>query len=108
MNTSPTYGERLLRDGQRQVKFQGFVSNSAAPLEMRESGFIPRCTDGTSLFGDLQPVVEPFRRRFHRLTRDALTAVLLGESEIPDLPLGPPRDPVQFLSAVPITQTEGA
>ena len=36
------------------------------------------------------------------------TAVLLGESEIPDLPLDPPRDPVQFLSAVPITQTEGA
>jgi len=36
------------------------------------------------------------------------TAVLLGECEIPDLPLDPPRDPVQFLSAVPITQTEGA
>lgn len=36
------------------------------------------------------------------------TAVLLGESEIPDLPLDPPRDPVRFLSAVPITQTEGA
>jgi len=36
------------------------------------------------------------------------TAVLLGESEIPDLPLDPPREPVQFLSAVPITQTEGA
>ena len=36
------------------------------------------------------------------------TAVLLGESEIPDLPLDPPREPVQFLAAVPITQTEGA
>ena len=36
------------------------------------------------------------------------TAVLLGEAEIPDLPLDPPRDPVHFLSAVPITQTEGA
>jgi hypothetical protein len=36
------------------------------------------------------------------------TAVLLGESEIPDLPLESPRDPVQFLSAVPATQTEGA
>ena len=36
------------------------------------------------------------------------TAVLLRESEIPDLPLDPPRDPVHFLSAVPITQTEGA
>jgi hypothetical protein len=36
------------------------------------------------------------------------TAVLLSESEIPDLPLDPPREPVQFLSAVPITQTEGA
>jgi len=36
------------------------------------------------------------------------TAVLLGESEIPDLPLESPRDPVQFLSAVPATQIEGA
>ena len=36
------------------------------------------------------------------------TAVLLGLSEIPELPLGPPRDPVRFLSAVPITQTEAA
>ena len=36
------------------------------------------------------------------------TAVLLGESEIPDLTLDPPREPVQFLAAVPITQTEGA
>ena len=36
------------------------------------------------------------------------TAVLLGDSDIPDLPLPAPRDPVQFLSAVPITQTEGA
>jgi len=36
------------------------------------------------------------------------TAVLLGESDIPDLPLEAPRDPVQFFSAVPITQTEGA
>jgi hypothetical protein len=36
------------------------------------------------------------------------TAVLLGDSDIPALPLVSPRDPVQFLSAVPITQTEGA
>ena len=36
------------------------------------------------------------------------TAVLLGISDIPELPLDPPRDPVRFLSAVPITQTEGA
>jgi hypothetical protein len=36
------------------------------------------------------------------------TAVLLGLSEIPDLPLESPRDPVRFLSAVPITQTEAA
>jgi hypothetical protein len=36
------------------------------------------------------------------------TAVLLGESGIPDLPLEAPRDPVQFFSAIPITQTEGA
>lgn len=36
------------------------------------------------------------------------TAVLLGPSGIPDLALDPPRDPVRFLSAVPITQTEAA
>jgi hypothetical protein len=36
------------------------------------------------------------------------TAVLLGPSDIPDLPLGPPRDPVRFLSATPITATEAA
>lgn len=36
------------------------------------------------------------------------TAVLLGESDIPDLALAPPRDPVRFLAAVPVTQTEGA
>ena len=36
------------------------------------------------------------------------TAVLLGISDIPDLPLESPRDPVRFLSAIPITQTEGA
>ena len=36
------------------------------------------------------------------------TAVLLGVSDIPELPLEPPRDPVRFLSAVPVTQTEAA
>lgn len=36
------------------------------------------------------------------------TAVLLGDSDIPEVALTPPRDPVRFLSAVPITQTEGA
>ena len=36
------------------------------------------------------------------------TAVLLGVSDIPEFALPSPRDPVQFLSAVPITQTEGA
>jgi hypothetical protein len=36
------------------------------------------------------------------------TAVLLGRSDIPDLPLPPPRDPVQFLSATPISATEAA
>jgi hypothetical protein len=36
------------------------------------------------------------------------TAVLLGVSDIPEFALPVPRDPVQFLSAVPITQTEGA
>ena len=36
------------------------------------------------------------------------TAVLLDLSDVPGLSLDPPRDPVQFLSAVPVTQTEGA
>jgi hypothetical protein len=36
------------------------------------------------------------------------TAVLLGVSDIPDLPLPPPRDPVHFLFATPITTTEAA
>lgn len=36
------------------------------------------------------------------------TAVLLGESGVPDLTLDPPRDPVRFLEAVPITATEAA
>lgn len=36
------------------------------------------------------------------------TAVLLGRSDIPDLPLEPPRDPVRFLSAIPVTATEAA
>lgn len=36
------------------------------------------------------------------------TAVLLGVSDIPEVQLGSPRDPVRFLSAVPITQTEAA
>jgi hypothetical protein len=34
--------------------------------------------------------------------------VLLGVSDIPEFALAAPREPVQFLSAVPITQTEGA
>ncbi|MGA8545937.1 MAG: suppressor of fused domain protein [Mycobacterium sp.] len=36
------------------------------------------------------------------------TAMLLGGSDIADLPLDPPRDPVRFLSATPITATEAA
>ncbi len=36
------------------------------------------------------------------------TAVLLGVSDIPEVALPAPRDPVRFLSALPITQTEGA
>jgi hypothetical protein len=36
------------------------------------------------------------------------TAVLLGDSDIPEVALVPPRDPVRFLSAVPVTQTEAA
>jgi hypothetical protein len=40
--------------------------------------------------------------------RAPFTAVLLGRSDIPDLPLEPPRDPVSFLAATPITATEAA
>jgi hypothetical protein len=36
------------------------------------------------------------------------TAVLLGRSDIPDLGLQPPLEPVQFLSATPITGNEAA
>lgn len=36
------------------------------------------------------------------------TAVLMGDSDIPEVGLEPPRDPVQFLGAVPLTQTESA
>lgn len=36
------------------------------------------------------------------------TAVLLGPSGVSDLALPPPREPVRFLAAVPITQTEAA
>ncbi|MDJ0392361.1 suppressor of fused domain protein [Rhodococcus sp. G-MC3] len=36
------------------------------------------------------------------------TAVLLGASEISDLPLPEPADPVEFLEIVPITGTEAA
>jgi hypothetical protein len=36
------------------------------------------------------------------------TAILLGRSDIPDLALDPPLDPVRFLSATPITATEAA
>lgn len=38
----------------------------------------------------------------------AFTAVLLGDSGVPDLPLEAPREPVRFLAAVPITPTEAA
>jgi hypothetical protein len=40
--------------------------------------------------------------------RVPFTAVLLGRSDIADLPLDPPCDPVRFLSATPITATEAA
>lgn len=36
------------------------------------------------------------------------TAVLLGESDIPEVALTPPRDPVRFLTATPLSQTEAA
>jgi Suppressor of fused protein (SUFU) len=46
---------------------------------------------------------------WEKLSRPApFTAILLGRSDIPDLPLDPPRDPVRFLSATPITATEAA
>ncbi|BBZ32316.1 suppressor of fused domain protein [Mycolicibacterium confluentis] len=37
-----------------------------------------------------------------------LSAVLLGEPQIPELPRPAPMDPVQFLTAVPITGNEAA
>ncbi len=40
--------------------------------------------------------------------RAPFTAVLLGRSDIPELSLDPPCDPVRFLSATPITATEAA
>lgn len=40
--------------------------------------------------------------------RAPFTAVLLGPSDIDELPLEPPRDPVQFFLATPITATEAA
>jgi Suppressor of fused protein (SUFU) len=40
--------------------------------------------------------------------RVPFNAVLLGRSDIPDLQLEPPRDPVNFLSATPVTATEAA
>lgn len=43
------------------------------------------------------------------LWKDApFTAMLLGPSDIPDLVLPEPADPVQFLEAVPLTGTEAA
>jgi hypothetical protein len=44
----------------------------------------------------------------HPSVRVPFTAVLLGDSDIAELPLQPPRDPVRFLSATPITATEAA
>lgn len=40
--------------------------------------------------------------------RVPFTAILLGRSDIPELALQPPRDPVRFLSATPVTATEAA
>jgi hypothetical protein len=40
--------------------------------------------------------------------RAPFTAVLLGHSDIPDLPLQPPCEPVRFLSVTPISATEAA
>jgi hypothetical protein len=41
--------------------------------------------------------------------RDApFTAVLLGESEIPEVALPEPAEPVQYLTVVPVTATEAA
>lgn len=45
---------------------------------------------------------------FQRSGPVPFTAVLLGRSDIADLPLEPPGDPVRFLSVTPITATEAA
>ncbi|MFF0542905.1 suppressor of fused domain protein [Nocardia thailandica] len=43
------------------------------------------------------------------LWRDApFTAVLLGESELPEVPLPDPAEPVRYLSVTPVTATEAA
>ncbi|WP_127782290.1 suppressor of fused domain protein [Rhodococcus sp. X156] len=38
----------------------------------------------------------------------AFTAVVLGESDVPELALAEPMDPVRFLEVVPVTGTEAA
>jgi hypothetical protein len=43
-----------------------------------------------------------------RSGRAPFTAMLLGCSDIADMPLDPPGDPVRFLAATPITATEAA
>lgn len=44
----------------------------------------------------------------HENATAPFTAVLLGDSDIDDVPLEQPREPVRFLSATPITPTEAA
>lgn len=63
--------------------------------------------DGVVLAGDaLIDLGSPLWARGPK--RAPFTAVLLDRSDVPDLALEPPRDPVQFLSATPITATEAA
>ncbi len=88
-------------------------------LRLRNPGQVPRLAHSLAVVA-ATPAVEGVV-----LTEDALidlgsplwdtqsgpapfTAMLLGRSDIPDLPSDPPADPVRFLSATPITATEAA
>lgn len=88
-------------------------------LRLRDSGPVARLARSLAILA-ATPIVDGVV-----LTEDALidlgsplwetrsgpapfTAILLGRSDIPDLPLDTPCEPVRFLSVTPITATEAA